>query len=202
MRSTTPTPESSRTDVPPRDDRAARPDRRAERAARRAQRRDERRARRAAHPQRVSPPRHAAMWLTIALAGGLVLAAAGIAIGTATGLGLLVTVSFVLAGASIVGPIAAAGWMIARAIRRGAGVLGLLFAAGMIAAGVGQFADQPPVMFGGWAAMILAAAALYLVVAVPAWRAEAHRRERRELRAAARRERRAEAVRRGAASRR
>ncbi|WP_345441056.1 hypothetical protein [Microbacterium gilvum] len=144
------------------------------------------------------PPKRAAMWLGIWLAAGLVLGGAALIVANATGQAWIMPTAIAVVAVSVAGPILVAGWLIARGIRRGAGALGLLFAGGMLAAGAGQAASLPWwVAAGGWAAMAVAVIVLYLVVSIPAWRAEAIRREARERKAVERAERRAHAVKRG-----
>ncbi|WOF23350.1 hypothetical protein N8K70_01365 [Microbacterium betulae] len=148
------------------------------------------------------PPRRAAAWLTVWLVAWLVVAGGVMPFVTADWPGWVMPVLTGVLAVSVAGPILVAGWLAGRALRRGAGIVGLLFAVGMLAAGGGQAASLTGVALGGWAVMAFSATALVLLAGVPVWRAEARRREERAARAARRAQRRARAARRGTPLRR
>ncbi|WP_029150314.1 hypothetical protein [Microbacterium indicum] len=169
----------------------------AEQPTPREHRREMRRIRRAAKPLQLPVPKHAVMWLTIAMGAGILVSAGLVIAGLVTGAGILTAAGFVVAGAAVGIPLLVAGWIFARAIRRTAGVFGVTFVAGVIAAAAGYATADALYSYAGWAVVVLSFAAVYLIVTVPRWRREAAGRERRRTRSAKRRERRAEAVRRG-----
>lgn len=143
------------------------------------------------------PPRHAAAWLTGWLVAGLAVAGGIMPFVTADWPGWVMPVLTGALATSVAGPILVAGWLVGRALRRGAGAVGLLFAVGMLAAGGGQAASLTWAAFAGWAVMAFSATALVLLTGMPVWRAQARRREELAARAARRAQRRAQAARRG-----
>ncbi|MGK9220046.1 MULTISPECIES: hypothetical protein [unclassified Microbacterium] len=137
-----------------------------------------------ARPKRIAPPRRAALWLGIWLAAGLGAGAGALIYASLTGQAWIMPTAISVAAISVAGPILVAGWLIGRALRRGAGALGLLFALGMLAAGVGMAASLAAVSAIGWSAMAASALALALIVRFSARRGARARRSANATRSA------------------
>lgn len=140
------------------------------RRERREAKREERRAARRAKPARVMPPRRAPLALTLVFAIGVAVAVVAYIAALITGVGWLAPIALTVGGAAVVAPVLAAGWLAGRAIRRGFGPVGLVFALGLFAAASSPVVEISWVSYAGWAAMAAAAVALFLAVKIPAWR--------------------------------
>ncbi len=124
------------------------------------------------------PPRRAPLALTLCFAIGVAVAAVAYIAALLSGAGWLAPIALTIGGASAIGPVLAAGWLAGRAVRRGFGPAGVLFAVGMVAAASAPLVEVPWAGYAGWAAMGVAVVTLFLAVKLPAWVAASAARRR------------------------
>ncbi|MBN9183882.1 MAG: hypothetical protein J0I97_00235 [Microbacterium sp.] len=135
------------------------------------------------------PSRRALAWLTGWMLAGFAVAVAVLPFVRDSWPAWVLPAVLTVFATSVAGPLLIGGWMLGRAVAPAGGVVGFVFALGMIAGPAGQAVDVPWVMWAGYAGLVVALVGLVLLglrkrIARASRRRTAVRRARREARLA------------------
>jgi hypothetical protein len=134
----------------------------------------------------VKPSVRTLAWLTGWMLGGFVLAIAVLPFVRDTWPSWVLPAVAAVFVTSVAGPVLLGGWMLGRALAPAGGVVGSVFALGLIAGPAGQAAGIAWAMWAGYAALLLGAVGLVLLalrgrIAAASRARRARRRARRSL---------------------